>query len=262
MIEDEEYFPRYLSNNKETYKAWKEYQSRFCDLLNEKNKLNNNKEKIKMDKLICQNAKNYKLTEGNEYEIIKYEGENLFLVNDNGKTVRYARNLFEEDEELVEEVVPVAARTEQDLIDSITCNGNVVKYVNFNKEQISINNVLEIHRTNNEFSCGINLVTNINAQILNILNIIENDEATMGQDLNDLLKALIEIFFKNFIKHKIENGNRSGIFLMSTNTTRNGSLNEEIFDILDEISDFTSNDELNENSGNNIKLWGFCKSNL
>jgi hypothetical protein len=48
---------------------------------------------------------------------------------------------------------------------------------------------------------------------------------------------------------------------MSCNIDGDG-LDEEAVDILNEISDFNTEPELNPNSGNLIKLWGFYKSNL
>ena len=39
-------------------------------------------------------------------------------------------------------------------------------------------------------------------------------------------------------------------------------LDEEVVDILNEISDFNTEPELNPNSNNEIILWGFYKSNL
>ena len=39
-------------------------------------------------------------------------------------------------------------------------------------------------------------------------------------------------------------------------------LDEEVVNILNEISDFNTEPEINPNSGNEIVLWGFYKSNL
>lgn len=215
-----------------------------------------------MNKLICTNPKNYKLTEGNEYEIIKFEGENLFLINDNGKTVRYSRDLFAEYEEEAVQVEEVIERTEQDLINSISCVGTSVKYFNYKNEETVIPNCLGTSSPVTEFSCGVKLILHINSQIRYISQFVEEDEVLMGQDLINLIKALVEISVKNFIKRNLELGGIAGIFLISTNTNGEGALDEEFFKILDEISDFNSNEELNPNSQNNIKIWGFYKSNL
>ena len=48
---------------------------------------------------------------------------------------------------------------------------------------------------------------------------------------------------------------------MSCNINGDG-LDEEVVDILNEISDFNTEPELNPNSNNEIILWGFYKSNL
>lgn len=217
-----------------------------------------------MKKLICINPKNYKLTLDKEYSIVIDEGETVLLINDNNKTVRYYKDLFQEIEEEIEiipEPEPVAVRTEQDLIDSITNDGIVIKYINFNNEEVVVENYLDIISNTNSFSCGIKNLTGIGDQIAEIYNIIENEELNFAEDLELFTKALIKQYFKNFIKYKINDGFNGGIYLMSCNINE-GGLNEETVDILDEISDFNTIPELNPNSGNLIKLWGFYKSNL
>jgi len=49
---------------------------------------------------------------------------------------------------------------------------------------------------------------------------------------------------------------------MSCNITGDSCLDEETIDILNEIADFDTTPEINPNSGNQIKIWGFYKSNL
>ena len=57
------------------------------------------------------------------------------------------------------------------------------------------------------------------------------------------------------------NGFNAGIYLMSCNINGDG-LDEEVVDILNEISDFNTEPELNPNSDKEIMLWGFYKPNL
>ena len=60
--------------------------------------------------LVCVNPKTYRLTQGQQYEILKKEKGYVFVENDNGKVARYDETLFES---------PAPARTEQDCINSI-----------------------------------------------------------------------------------------------------------------------------------------------
>jgi len=217
-----------------------------------------------MKELICVNPKNYKLTEGNKYPIVIDEGETVMIVNDSNKTVRYYKDLFEEveEEDIPAEAEPVVARTEQDLIDSIASDGLRTTYVDYNNQTIYISNHLQCLNNENSFSCGIKNITNIGAQIEEIYEIIADTIEEAQEDLELLTKAVIKHHFKNYIKYCINNGFNAGIYLMSCNISGGGELAEEEIDFLNEISDFNTEPELNPNSGNQIKLWGFYKSNL
>lgn len=219
-----------------------------------------------MEKLICTNPKNYKLTLGKEYPIVISEAETVMIVNDNNKTVRYYRDLFEEvieEEAVVPELEPeVIPRTEQDLIDSITNDGTTTKFIGFNNEEIVIANHLGILGNDNSFSCGIKNVVHIDSQTNAITAIIDQLQDQFEEDLPLLYKALIKFHFKNYMSYRLQNGNNAAIYLMSTNVTNNNYIDEETFGIFDEISDFKSESELNPNSNNEIKVWGFYKSNL
>ena len=156
---------------------------------------------------------------------------------------------------------PVVVRTEQDLIDSIASDGLNTTYVDFNNQIVVISNHLQCLNNANSFSCGIKNIINIGDQIGEIYETIADTIDTAEEDLELLTKAVIKHHFNNYIKYCGNNGFNAGIYLMSCNTT-GGGLNDEIVEILDEISDFTTEDELNPNSNNMIKLWGFYKSNL
>ena len=212
-----------------------------------------------MKELICINPKNYKLTEGNNYTVVIDEGETVMIVNDNNKTVRYYKDLFEEvEEEVIPE--PVVVRTEQDLIDSIASDGLNTTYIDFDNETIQIDNCLATLNNENDFSCGIKNIINIGNQLEDIYDIVSKTVDYIEEDLPLFTKAIIKHHFKNYIKSRIDTYN-AGIYLMSCNIN-NGGLDEEIVDILNEISDFNTEPEINPNSGNEIKLWGFYKSNL
>ena len=216
-----------------------------------------------MNELICTNPKNYKLTLDKKYTVVIDEGETVMIVNDSNKTVRYYKDLFQEvEEEVIPEPEPVVIRTEQDLIDSIVSDGLRTTYVDFNNQTIYITNHLQCLNNENSFSCGIKNIVNIGDQIEGIYESIEETADSQGEDLELLTKAVIKHHFKNYIKYCGNNGFNAGIYLMSCNVTGNDNLDDEIVEILDEISDFTTEDELNPNSNNMIKLWGFYKSNL
>ena len=226
------------------------------------NELKNNKNEIKMNELICTNPKNYKLTLDKKYLVIADEGDTVMIINDNNKSARYYKDLFEEiEEEIIPEPEPVVVRTEQDLIDSIASDGINTTYIDFNNQTVVIGNWLDILNNENAFSCGVKNITNIGNQIDDIYEKVAETADDAGEDLELLTKAVIKHHFKNYIKYKSNNGMNAGIFLMSCNINGDG-LDEETVEILNEISDFNTEPELNPNSGNQIKLWGFYKSNL
>ena len=216
-----------------------------------------------MKELICVNPKNYKLTEGNKYQIVIDEGETVMIVNDSNKTVRYYRDLFEEvEEEVVAEPEPVVVRTEQNLIDSIDSDGLNTTYVNYNNEIVIISNHLQCLNNQNSFSCGIKNIIDIKSQIDLITEVISEEATMFEEDLPLLTKAVVKHHFKNYIEYCIYNNFNAALYLMSCNISGNDCLDEEIVDILNEISDFNTESEHNPNSGNEIMLWGFYKSNL
>jgi len=217
-----------------------------------------------MNELICTNPKNYKLTLDKKYTVVIDEGETVMIVNDSNKTVRYYKDLFQEVEEevVIPEPEPIVVRTEQDLINSITSDGLKTTYVDFDNQTVVIGNKLGILNNSNDFSCGIKNIVNIGSQIDEIYSEIEETANSQGEDLPLLTKAVIKHHFKNYIEYKSNNGFNAGIYLMSCNIYGIDGLDEEVVDILNEISDFNTVEELNPNSGNEIKLWGFYKSNL
>ena len=218
-----------------------------------------------MKELICTNPKTYKLTLGVKYTIITDEGDSVMIINDNNKAARYYKELFEEvDDEIIPEPEPVVVRTEQDLIDSITSVGLMTTCVDFQNENIIIPNTLNIVGNSNSFSCGVKNITDITEQLDIIYDNISNTEDIIGEDLPMLTKAIVKHHFKNFIKHQVSHGFNAGVYLMSCNISGDvgTGLNEETVNILNEISDFNTEPQLNPNSGNYIMIWGFYKSNL
>ena len=215
-----------------------------------------------MNELICTNPKNYKLTLDKKYLVIADEGDTVMIINDSNKSARYYKDLFTEvEEEIIPEPEPVVVRTEQDLIDSIASDGLETTYVDFDNQTVHIHNHLQCLNNENSFSCGIKNIINIGDQIGEIYETIADTIEEAQEDLELLTKAVIKQHFKNYVKYCGNNGFNAGIYLMSCNINGDG-LDEEVVDILNEISDFNTEPEINPNSGNEIILWGFYKSNL
>lgn len=211
-----------------------------------------------MENLICINPKNYKLTEGREYEILKVEQGNVFLINDSGKTVRYSQDLFEE----IAQEVAIPDRTELDIINSIVVNerSNVITLNDFNNVEIIIINNLDVASNINDYSCGIKNIVNITSQVGLIQSAVEILERQSEEDLPNLYKTLIEKSIKGIAAPYI---GVTGIFQMSTNISNNDCFDEETIAIFDELSDFHSGEGTrNPNSENIIKMWGLISENL
>lgn len=191
----------------------------------------------------CTNAKNYKLTEGQEYEILQEENGYVRIINDSGKNVRYDSLLFEELE-IELPPPPPPARTEQDCINSITYINNILSYTDIN----NVLKELDIHlhlSTNSDFSCGINRIEGINV----FCNCLENGDfvETEEDDFIELKKALFTTVFNRYSNRTLK-----GMWMCSTNQNDNY---EDYQILLDTLSTHNSGWFLNPNSGNQIKLW-------
>ena len=187
---------------------------------------------------ICRNAKNYKLTEGQEYEILGEEDGYVRIINDSGKNVRYDASLFED-------VFVPPARTEQDCINSITYDGTTLRYVNIDGDtkEIAVNLTTE---NRNQFSCGVVRIEGIN----NLCERIENNNFvnTDDDDFIELKKALFTIVFNYWASRETSRG----MWMCSTNQNDNY---EDYQTLLDELSTHNSGWFLNFYSSNQIKVW-------
>ena len=211
-------------------------------------------------KKVCINPKNYKLTQGNEYEILQQEDGYYLLVNDSNKTVRYYSDLFDDVEqanEPVEEVAPPPppARTEADVISSlnVTCivSRCIVTYVDLNNQTVNFQtSTIGIDGTN--ISCGIRQISGINDILLSI----DNNVSTEDDDLLELRKEIVKRVISLFIRH---NRGNARWMLMSTNYD---DAFEDYFDVFDSLAQTNLGWENNPNSGNDIKLWVFNSLNF
>lgn len=184
---------------------------------------------------ICINPKNYKLTQGQEYTIIKVEKGYVFVENDNGKIARYDDSLFEE---------AAPTRTETDCINSITNTANGVSFVDLNNVTVNVNTLL-VGQSDNNFSCGILRIVNINSTIISIENAVDTSENDLILLKRKLLKALIE-------KVLSINTTSKGMWMCSTNQNTNY---EDYYLELNEMSNHNPGWFLNPNSSNQINMW-------
>ena len=201
-----------------------------------------------MNKIKCVNTKGYKLTLGNEYDVIKKEDGYIFIVNDNGKTARYDNSLFSDVEEIVEETIQPIARTEQDCVDSIYTEGNDVFYVDTNNDVKKLTNCYSGSTSN--ISCGILQVSGIDDTADAIYDLIDQSE-------EDMLK-LADALFKTATLNYLKTNSNYGMYILSSRVDFDDSFKE----ILDDICHFDTEDVENPNSGNTIKMWGFYKNEL
>lgn len=186
---------------------------------------------------ICINAKTYKLTEGQQYEILNEEDGYVRIINDLGKNVRYDASLFQDL------TPPPPARTEQDCINSITYSENNLRYIDINNEERQITITLNLD-VRNQFSCGITRIEGLN----NLCNNIENFVNTDDDDFIELKKSLFTTVFNYYISTQTA----KGMWMCSTNRINDY---EDYQTLLDELSTHNSGWFRNPNSNNQIKLW-------
>ena len=194
-----------------------------------------------MKKLKCINPKNYRLTQNGEYEVVEDGVEFVKIINDSGKTVRYSKELFQE------EVVPVApppppARTEQDCINSIIISDNNIQFNDLNNDIVTINATMT-RNSNNGFSCGVVRLEGINS----LMSRIEYAVDTSEDDLIDLKKAIL--------KKAVDWNLRRSPYAFGLISTNQNSNYEDYYDVLDEMSSSTTEWVTNPNSSNLIKIW-------
>lgn len=223
---------------------------------------------------ICTEVKNYKLTVGRTYEIIADEGSRIVLANDNGKVVKYAKELFNIQEEGADtmnqdrpepqpEPIPVPepvnesrSATVEEAIASLTVTSsdsarvvfNVVTTINTlipnETESITLNN-FALYGSN--ISCGVREFAGLTATCRSIDNQV-ND--MFEDDFIELRKEILKQFFTTL---KNITNNHSAFITTSTNS---GSIASSYEDLLDaEASAFTAESARNPNSGNQIKVW-------
>lgn len=186
--------------------------------------------------LVCVNPKTYRLTQGQQYEILKREKGYVFVENDNGKVARYDETLFESS---------TPTRTEQDCINSIEIvDSNTIRFVNLQNQPQEISFGL-VGNYNNTFSCGILRIENINSTISQIENSVDTSEEDLIMLKRNIFKKAIEAKLRDYTTSK-------GMWMCSTNQNTNY---EDYFNELNEITNHNSGWFLNPNSSNQINMW-------
>lgn len=199
---------------------------------------------------ICINPKNYKLTQGKPYLIVEEEEDYILIINDNNKTQRYAKDLFEDEVEAIPDAPPPPPRrTEQDCINSISIitnertNNIELRYNDIENNENTITYFGTISESRN--SCGIREYDGLNS----IMHLILENINTEEEDMIDLQKALFSAFIKYLLYNNIGN---SRWMTFSTNQLTE---NEDFYTVLDELAQVSTPWEENPNSRSMIKLW-------
>lgn len=195
-----------------------------------------------MKQVRCVNPKHYKLTLNSQY-LVEEDGDFYKLTNDNGKNVRYAQDLFEDVQVVVQQpVIPEPPRrTEQDCINSINVNGRIISYTDIDNNNISFE--WNYGYSDTSISCGINQLYRIDDLMDSILDNVNTDD----NDFEDLIKELFVRTLKSVISTK-----ENRFVLIST--AYNDEY-EDFYSYLDELSQVETEWLENPNSGNEIKMW-------
>lgn len=201
-----------------------------------------------MKKIKCIDNNGYNITVGNEYNLIQESQDFYFLVNDNQKTVKYGKALFEliDDEQPIPVQAPEPVKlTEQQMIDSIVYSNGVISFKDTDNETITIENDHLDFNGDSLISCGIEQVTDLDLLIDQVNDACDD----LDDDYIDLRKAI----FRKIIQDQVINNNSRAMRIMSTTSNKD----EDLLPVLDELAGWTSASVNNPNSGNNIKMWVF-----
>lgn len=197
-----------------------------------------------MSKLKCKNSKGYKLTVGNEYEMISEEGDFVTIENDNGKSVRYSKDLFE----LVPEVVEIGEVT----VTRQNNNGNLIVNIPIDGKERQWN--IGIGYSGSNISCGIHQISGIDPLIASIINNTDYLSKEYEIELDDEFK--LDIFRKCIQTALTRQTTR---FVLMSTTLNSISRIDGIDTYLASIAEATLEGN-NPNSNNDIALWVIRKS--
>ena len=201
-----------------------------------------------MKQIKCTLNNGYNITIGNTYNLLQESQDFYWLVNDNQKTVKYGKNMFELiEDEIIPEPIPVVQRTEADMVDSVTISGSTLSYINLDNNIVNFSVGLEENDTN--ISCGIGQLSGINSLVS-----IINSRVPQDDDYIDLRKELLRKYLISNAKSNDYRDENAAMWLISTAIK---DIDEDMISVLDEVADTVSEVKNNPNSGNDIKMWIF-----
>lgn len=211
-----------------------------------------------MNKIKCVETNGYKLTIDKEYNLLDERDDFYYLINDNQRQVKYHKRLFNVVEEEVVPEVP-ARRTEQDMINSIQFNNNVLTFVDLDGNTITLRSNLQYG--DSLISCGIGQCYGIYSLLKQIEDAIPDTD-----DYLELHKAIITTFVSNCIINKTS----KVMWLVSTNLNETDEdyyydgddeieylYTQEVLETLNSLAGTVSEDVVNPNSDNTIRMWVF-----
>lgn len=207
---------------------------------------------------------NKSISLNSKYNLINESDKRYTLVNDKGVLSNYAKNLFIA---IPEELIATTIIEINELNVETSCDNELIFKINCPfTEGLNFNFTSQRNFTFGQtaFSCGItglNGLDNLQLDIFRVKRIfgefltnnnqifILNPGIDIDELFKDITKSLIQDIIANF---QGEEGNRSGLLIMSTNT----NLSNLLKNALEELST-TSTTVHNPNSKNNITMWSF-----
>lgn len=200
--------------------------------------------------VVCKNPKGYKLTKGKEYPYTAKRNGYFYIVNDNGKKVKYYEDLFDKPK-VIREAKPVPKKdTMEQILNTaginLNTNGNGGHRIYFTMDgrRISFNASVSMN-LDSSISCGIKQVSGLNGLANSIVNGTPNNVPNRANFMRHLYSKIIST---------VVDACSAGLVIMSTNT--NAGNYSSVINCLDDIAD-QSIETHNPNSGNRIKMWTF-----
>lgn len=201
-----------------------EYDSQFEQKINQPEIKIEQKMKVK-----CINQHHFKnIIEGGEYEVLEETVDFYIIKNTLGNSARYSKNYFEiVPEPIIEDIDEIGVEENQEDEINIAFNGegDIDYEVNGNDATLEFYEVAS--------NCGVKSYHGINY-------LFENCDCN-----KDLFKNVIEVIIEEVVER-----NNSCMLIFSTNNSY-----MDIWTVLDEVMDFSSEAVENPNSDTDVKLW-------
>ena len=180
-------------------------------------------------KVKCINQNNYKdITVGNEYEVVEILENFYHITADSGNVRSYNKKYFELVAEPViedEDEIGVEENTEDEINITFNGEGDIVYEVNGNDATLEFYEVAS--------NCGVKSYHGVNY-------LFENCDNN-----SELFKKVIEAIIEEVIER-----DNSCMLIFSTNSSY-----RDIWTVLDEVMDFSSEEVKNPSSDMDVKLW-------